>query len=88
MKTQHTPTPWKAIIPEMLPPYITGADGIPLADAVRYGQKRETHVANAVHIVKCVNMHDELVRALENIVSIEPGWEQYDDLLKRAKGEL
>jgi len=64
MTKEHTPTPWKV--------YLYGGVQIgqeDTGDAVcsMWGDKQEGE-ANAAHIVKCVNMHDELVEALYNLV--------------------
>jgi hypothetical protein len=65
--TQHTPTPWHvnkddpAAIFNSMGGYVTRIDG----NAV---QTRAAIEANAAHIVRCVNAHDELVAALNTAV--------------------
>ena len=52
--------------------------------------------ANAAHIVKCVNLHDELVLMLNELRNRQgitklcnlDELDQINDLLKRAKGEV
>lgn len=70
----HTPTPWE-IVSRLVGPLVivsgdtevahVGADSFELASA------------NAAHIVKCVNLHDELVKAFELLIdNITPeAWE-------------
>jgi hypothetical protein len=63
MTTNHTPTPWHE-----------GRYGV-YADTTGYGR---THAqvalcenpANSVHIIRCVNAHDELVAALESFLCL------------------
>ena len=58
----HTPTPWNArglaICKGNSLIAVMGQD-----DGIKFSEK--TSLANASHIVKCVNLHDELVKALE-----------------------
>lgn len=71
---QHTPTPWHvAQIDSRVIVCTVADDGEPLATVCTIGaafgefaQQRKT--ANAAHIVKCVNEHDELVAALRLIL--------------------
>lgn len=92
MKPKHTPTPWQigaekpcAIysktarikVGETAPYAITDSPAIPLANS------DEEMEANAAHIVKCVNLHDELVEAL---IACDYR-DKYKDLIARAKGE-
>lgn len=62
-KAQHTPTPWE-LFPtdklEVVAPSGRGTDRIKVADCYHYNGE-----ANAAHIVKCVNLHDELVSGLQ-----------------------
>jgi hypothetical protein len=61
----HTPTPWEAEDAVIFCP------GKRLTIAVMYGNELlkslnwKEQKANAAHIVKCVNLHDELVGALK-----------------------
>lgn len=54
--TTHTPTPWT-----VSGDYIQGIGQICLSETA------EEDVANAAHIVRCVNAHDALVAALRTI---------------------
>lgn len=85
MTKEHTPTPW-------------------IVDTVTYGDiwivadkeswvPRICHIpdyseANAAHIVKCVNMHDELVEALKQAYAVCRAHDYFDsdieDALKKA----
>lgn len=70
----HTPTPWNArglaICKGNSLIAVMGQD-----DGIKFSEK--TSLANATHIVKCVNLHDELVDALELLIdNISPeAWE-------------
>lgn len=75
-ETKHTPTPWNAehndhywtIVPESRSendPYQIGDVCSSYPGEMNQGLQQ----ANARHIVKCVNMHDELVEALKNIIA-------------------
>lgn len=71
---KHTPTPW-SVKPTSLwtdtPWRIEGADGF--SACLVYGDgalNKGTTVANAAHIVKCVNAHDALVQRLQELVNI------------------
>jgi hypothetical protein len=68
MTSKHTSTPWE----------LSGTDircssgGIAnVHDPEDPLHRTKTNIANAQHIVKCVNLHDELVEALERITSIK-----------------
>lgn len=71
-ETKHTATPWE-VLPERGSYDINGAIN-PVMVGVRHtvGQENIANCAdhpnakaNAAHIVKCVNAHDDLVEALE-----------------------
>lgn len=57
--TKHTPTPWHNKYY-----YIYDENGNDIADSIS-SKSFGLSEANAAHIVKCVNMHDELVEALK-----------------------
>ena len=63
-KTTHTPTPWK--LGRKSVTLITANDGLDIiADCQSHGEfPRAQMEANAAFIVKCVNMHDELLSEL------------------------
>ena len=73
MTKEHTPTPWKVGAKHTIG-FVSVEDDqscgmtIPFIDV--YGTNPE---ANAAHIVKCVNMHDELVEALDNLLRVKRG---------------
>lgn len=53
---------------------------------------RDNNEANAAHIVKCVNMHDALVRALRDTYDLHftgdgPTLKQIEELLAKAEAE-
>lgn len=56
--TKHTPTPWKSANS-----FIISGDDI-VASCITSTVDSEQGRANAAHIVKCVNMHDELASYL------------------------
>lgn len=63
-ETNHTPTPW-----DQLNDVFTIEDGY--FSMIQTPDKCIANVfdeANAAHIVKCVNMHDDLVGALKKII--------------------
>lgn len=63
----HTPTPWKIVYA-----YMTGDTKFPL-HYIRSENSPQSNIchggnlANAQHIVKCVNSHDALVEALNKV---------------------
>lgn len=62
--TAHTPTPWK-----VADEYIFDRHRNEIATTTTSGLSFEEDEANAAHIVKCVNAHDDLVEALETLRS-------------------
>lgn len=100
METKHTPTPWRA-------PFLSVTDGddyIQITDEDQtygvcrldesYSEHREVMKANAALIVKAVNLHDELVEALEFLMEIDPAsgevltlekYQEFEELLAKAK---
>ena len=89
MTTAHTPTPWN--LNEV---YIIDSEGYSIATTM-FGDKAsiEEDLANAAHIVKCVNLHDELVAALKAARDDYlsgfrfheiPNETPYDEVLKKA----
>ena len=90
----HTPTPWEIVSRLVGPLVIVSGD----AEIAHVGADSfELARANAVHIVKCVNMHDKLVEAFELLIdNISPeAWEalpqyvqeQVMQVYNNAKGE-
>jgi hypothetical protein len=71
--SKHTPTPWAAYGTTLS----TRAEGprslIGTTDPLRHHEEEEQNAANAAHIVKCVNAHDELVAALKGMLE---AWEE------------
>lgn len=87
MKTQHTPTPWIVTKGNLLDNFISEKNGSQTIAETRNLQGNAK--ANAAHIVKCVNLHDELVEAFEHaLYKAYPVMlpKHLKDLLKRAKG--
>lgn len=65
-ETKHTPTPWHMQKDSV---HVYGKDGGMVANTITAcsgNNERE----NAAHIVKCVNMHDELVEALKQAYAV------------------
>lgn len=66
---KHTPTPWKtntAIHPD---DQVFSADGAIVADCKWTKHNPDIRSANAEHIVRCVNAHDDLAAALEELLA-------------------
>lgn len=59
-KTKHTPTPW-----DRMGDLIIRVEGPASFDVAKVDSE-----ANAAHIVKCVNLHDELVEALSELMKV------------------
>ena len=84
MKTQHTPTPWqinKNNYCKIEVPKINSDNTFEIAML--------NNATNAAHIVKCVNLHDELVEALNVLMMYGDNCDshpEFENLLKRAKG--
>lgn len=94
MKTQHTPTPWHYNGGKKIYIYSSHRNGAYCAEintTSDNGDKIRDAEANAAHIVKCVNLHDELVEALDFMISEYSGilecrqGQECLDVLKRAK---
>lgn len=65
----HTPTPWQSRVNAIYrPPENDGGESISIATTSTMGSFNKVspavRAANAAHIVKCVNMHDDLVDVL------------------------
>lgn len=80
---KHISTPWRLGRPD-----ITSYDGLSGVKIKYIYTNNEDEricvqgrncIINARHIVKCVNMHDELISSLKDIVS------KYDEMLDRYK---
>lgn len=65
--TKHTPTPWKHGFKRADESVVISSGGLGLTVAVVHQGAINNAQANAANIVKCVNMHDELVDALIDI---------------------
>ena len=70
---KHTPTPWQ-IHSDFYETDIIGniddaTDGIPYALVAMMDVTNDNWKANAAFIVKCVNLHDELVHVVEQFVN-------------------
>lgn len=81
-ETKHTPTPW-----DQLNNVFTMEDGY--FSMIQTPDQCIANVfdeADAAHIVKCVNMHDELVDALDKILdnNNDENWHNALNVLKKA----
>jgi hypothetical protein len=66
----HTPTPWSAS-----GSIIRSEKGFGIADTDPMNNgASEVDIANAAHIVRCVNSHDELVDLLREVEEIVGSW--------------
>jgi hypothetical protein len=69
---KHTKTPWNA---DPIDATIMSEDGYYVATTApngrcyKTGERTKEDKANAAHIVNCVNMHEELVEALEGLLN-------------------
>jgi hypothetical protein len=63
MTTSHTPTPWEVCGHYIRPK--RPESGIQIAEFPLF---LENHKADAAHIVRCVNSHDDLVAALQEMI--------------------
>ena len=66
MKQSHTPTPWVIGVKQNFEVRSQDLNG-----AGDYVGEMYSH-SDAAHIVRCVNVHDKLVAALQNIVQSVP----------------
>lgn len=67
-ETKHTPIPWEVATDEDgRVAVIKGCSFLTYAFPTDLGFETGSPEANAAHIVKCVNMHDELVEALKEV---------------------
>lgn len=77
IKTTHTPTPW--LVKDLNPNY----GGCVLMRDTGHGLSRiddgsgNFTVGNAAHIVKCVNLHEELLESLRECVQLMGETEHY-----------
>lgn len=94
LKPAHTPTPWKLKDSSKVCVKL-GREELPVLKIESLaGTTPEKNAANAAHIVKCVNLHDDLINRLSTIHSRGKGyqisWDEHDkigELLARARGE-
>jgi len=89
MTKEHTPTPWYNIANDIYHESEYGSDPIAsVCGECSFNQDQ----ANAAHIVKCVNMHDELVEALEDAIQLlqMAGYStvEHRAALAKARGEV
>ena len=96
MNAKHTPTQeeWRIGVKEDNPRNgvrIVDVQDVTIATCWKHqGDTPWKAKANAAHIVKCVNMHDELVECLRRLrmhCTDKYDAKQIDDLLLKAKGE-
>lgn len=91
-KPQHTPTPWYSEVDTELVYILGTVNGKEevICEAGSIGNEDLQAQANAAHIVKCVNLHDELVDAVEHLLKMSNGEKNLDnrgieELLSRAR---
>lgn len=64
--SKHTPTPWRVDGRQIIGTNDRGFEDV-LAEMLKWSEPyTSTQQANAEHIVKCVNAHDELIGELQN----------------------
>lgn len=101
-ETKHTPTPWRVEADTTLiwgdcnpDDNSTRGMGYPIAKCNinpsgnwSTGPYADEGAANAAHIVKCVNLHDELVEALKQAYAVSRAHNYFDidieETLKKA----
>ncbi len=82
----YTPTPWH-ILREGDGVIAIGNKSLPHVAVVRYSHNpalsKETGKANAAHIVKCVNLHDQMLITIGKLASGmkrgDEGWSKLDE---------
>lgn len=68
MSTKHSPLPWRVgLSPAFGYPLLLTSEGYAITDEIN-GITLETADANAAHIVKCVNLHYDLVDAMQSLM--------------------
>ena len=69
MNNKHTPGPWEIVGDEKGGIKIIAPENLSIANLLWKGQKVIQN-ANAARIVLCVNVHDELLEALEDLLTV------------------
>ena len=95
MTTKHTPTPWEITNSgydgNLIYKIQIGTNSRTVAYAYSTdGRKQDEQVANAVHILKCVNLHDELVAGLMDAhpyIADDKLRASIGNLITKARGE-
>lgn len=82
-ETKHTPTPWVHKDGE-----VYEENDFKIFDAYNSDFLYEEDKANAAHIVKCVNMHDELVEVLSKFMDFKDSDYVPNNMFKRAEEAL
>ena len=73
---EHTPTPWHVYEKDPFVICEGGGGSIGIIEAGYPGVSEAEQIANAAYVVHCVNVHDDLVKALESILNVRvEGWE-------------
>lgn len=87
--TDHTPTPWRhantIYVGDNGCPAIVDHLNLVICDMLDDGRDDEECRANAALIVKAVNNHEALVKALQNIAAMDPKGIRADDLGHAAR---
>ena len=65
---EHTPTPWHVYEKDPFVICEGGGGSIGIIEAGYPGVSEAEQIANAAYVVHCVNVHDDLVKALEAII--------------------
>lgn len=89
-ETKHTPGPWRAAHDDT-DVRLLDEEGNWIAECKMW--EHDQNVANANHIVRCVNAHDDMLEALEAVQADDtarlsgPVWDKVRAALKKARGE-
>lgn len=97
-QSKYTPAPWKVFYAKNNGQLILGVgqdtgEGIIASNGSFWGDDDEAK-ANAEHVVKCVNLHDELLEVLEQLYSgfksrCTEGFQiKIEKAIAKAKGEV
>lgn len=80
--TTHTPTPWHLEGQYICAEAVDRCLGV--KDMVIITEMKPNHMlhahtsrANAAHIVRCVNQHDDLIKCLNALLLVGEGWRNY-----------
>ena len=88
-KPSHTPTPWRIYKEPMNPNPRLMAEASTLVAVISQGKAfaKETE-ANAAYIVKAVNAHEEMVKALKDVLFVLKGQAERGNFLDSSERDI